>query len=109
MPIKTKRLSAHEKKWKLADEQARVKIVALIKDENPKALLLDGYEQAFVGLTHRYGQKPFPVYSYTKCIEINVKRDRMTYDEAIEWFEYNAMRSWVGKNTPIILLDNICD
>jgi hypothetical protein len=105
--MKTKRLSAREKKWKKADAEARAKIVEALKEENPKALaiLFDGYEQAFIGLSHRYGQPPLVVYSYKKCIEINMKRDGMDYDGAVEWFEYNAMRTWAGKHTPIILQD----
>lgn len=92
-------------KWKKADEKAREKIREAIGEENPKAVLFDGYEQAFIGVSHRYGQPPLVVYSYRRCIEINMARDGMDQQEAIEWFEYNAMRTWAGKYTPIILQD----
>ena len=101
----TIKLSPKQAKWKKADEAARVRIIEAIGEENKRAILFDGYEQAFIGVSHRYGQPPLVVYSYRKCIEINMKRDGMSYEEAIEWFEYNAMRTWAGKHTPIILQD----
>jgi hypothetical protein len=101
----TIKLSPKQAKLKKDDEAAREKIREAIGEENPKANLFNGYEQAFIGVSHRYGQPPLVVYSYRKYIEINMKRDGMDYEGAVEWFEYNAMRTWAGKHTPIILQD----
>ena len=101
----TIKLSPKQAKWKRDDEAARERIREAIGEENEKAIFFDGYEQAFIGVSHRYGQPALVVYSYRKCIEINMKRDGMDYEGAVEWFEYNAMRTWVGKHTPIILQD----
>jgi len=35
-----------------------------------------------------------------KCIDILIKRDRMSYEEADDFFEFNAVGSWMGEGTP---------
>jgi hypothetical protein len=40
------------------------------------------------------------LYDTTKCIDILMKRDKMTEEEAIEFFYYNVIGSWVGEYTP---------
>lgn len=41
------------------------------------------------------------IYSVTKCIEILQTEDGMTYDEALEYFEFNVSGAYVGEQTPI--------
>lgn len=67
-------------------------------------LSLDGFEDAFIGVVERFGME-FPVacYDFDKCIEILVKRDKMSYDEAQEYFWFNVAGSWVGERTPFFL------
>jgi len=31
-------------------------------------------------------------------------KDGMTYEEAVEYFEYNQMGAWVGERTPCFLI-----
>ena len=66
-------------------------------------LLADGFEQAFIGVGRRSGQPDIAVYDELKCIEILVTRDGMTIDEAKEFFEFNVVGAWVGKQTPLFL------
>lgn len=53
------------------------------------SIMLDGYEDAAVGVTID-GQV---VYDYDKMVRILQERDGMTEDEAIEWISYNTIRS----------------
>lgn len=64
-------------------------------------VLLDGYDEAYVGMSHE-GQA---VYDYEKMIDVLRERDGMTDEEAIEWIEYNTVRSlcYLPRPTPIIL------
>ena len=32
-----------------------------------------------------------------------MKRDGMTYKEAVEWMEFNVVGAWVGETTPIFV------
>ena len=38
-----------------------------------------------------------------KTIESCVERDGMTYQEAVEWIEFNTISAYVGENTPIFI------
>ena len=65
--------------------------------ENPS------YCTAFLGVTDK-GQL---VYSYEKMIEFLVKEDNMTEEEAIEFIDYNTLRTipYMGPLHPIIVYD----
>ena len=57
---------------------------------NEEALLADGFEDAFLGMCEVFNRPPLATYDRDKCIEILVKRDEMTYEEAEEFFEFNV-------------------
>jgi hypothetical protein len=59
-------------------------------------LLADGFDDAIIGV---YGSKL--VYSITKCLDILISRDKMSKDEAYEYFIFNVGDAYVGENTPI--------
>ena len=42
-------------------------------------------------------------YDRSKIIEILMEEDGMTEEEALEYFDFNIMGSWVGKYTPVYL------
>lgn len=62
------------------------------------SLFADGFDEALVGYVERFGVEPMALYDRTKYIEI-LARD-MTYDEAVEHFEFNVIGAWVGEKTP---------
>ena len=67
-------------------------------------VLADGFEEAFVGVSRRFDMyEPVATYDYDKCIQILIDRDGMDPDEAIEFFEFNVLGSWVGERTPTFL------
>ena len=35
-----------------------------------------------------------------------VERDGMTYEEAIEYFDYNILGAWMGEYTPVYIRKN---
>ena len=53
-------------------------------------LFADGFEDAFIGIAERNGIQ-FATYDYSKCVEILVKRDGMTEQDAEEYIEYNVL------------------
>jgi hypothetical protein len=72
-------------------------------EEDEKLLFADGFEEAFIGLSRRYGMgRPVATYDYDKCIEVLVGNN-MSHEEAVEFFEYNVIGAWVGDLTPIFL------
>ena len=63
-------------------------------------LLADGFDAAFIGVVHRCGEPAVAVYDYEKCVAVLVDRDGMDEEEAVEFFEFNVVGSWVGPGTP---------
>lgn len=60
----------------------------------------DGFESAEIGVMCRCGQRNIVVYDYDKCIKILMKRDGMSYEDAVDFFEFNVVGAWVGNETP---------
>jgi len=84
-------------------EQAGKDWIALIHEQNPEAVTADGFESCAIGVANRYGMEPVVAYDYDKCIELLVRRDRMAYEEAVEFFEFNVIGAWVGEGTPVFV------
>lgn len=45
------------------------------------------------------------VYDYDKMVEWIMKTDKCSYDDAVDWIEYNTIRSlpYVGNKAPIVV------
>jgi len=70
--------------------------------EDEEILLADGLEEAFIGLSAMQPSRQMcAVYDYDKCIAV-LEKD-MSYDEAVEYFEFNTVGAWVGEHTPIFV------
>jgi hypothetical protein len=77
-----------------------------IAEINPDALLCDGFDDAIIGIAERINMEPVVAYSVEKIIEIMMNKDGMTYEEALEYYDYNILGSWMGENTPIFITNN---
>lgn len=64
-------------------------------------LTADGLDDAIIGVGARCGQPDIVAYDVEKVIEILVTRDEMTYEEALEFYEFNIAGAWVGEQTPL--------
>lgn len=73
--------------------------------EGLNLLVLDGFEDAFVGWTARDDQPPVAVYDYDAMVEVLCKRDGMTVEEAVEYIAYNVERAvlYEGELQPLFL------
>lgn len=71
--------------------------------ENPDALLADGFEGAFIGYGAQYGSPPLAIYDTERCVDILMRRDEMTYEEAMEYLSFNTLCAWMGEGTPIFM------
>jgi hypothetical protein len=70
---------------------------------DPDMMLADGFERAIVGVASRCAMKHVVVYDRAKCIDILVERDGLSYEEAVEHFDFNVAGSYVGERTPLFL------
>ena len=73
--------------------------------EDLEVLRADGFADALLGLALCAGteNKPVLVYDVDKCLDVLVKRDGMTYEEAQEFFSFNTEDAFVGELTPIFV------
>jgi hypothetical protein len=70
----------------------------------PELMFLEpGYfDKAILGVVNRINTIAV-CYSEAKIIKILMKEDGMDYDEAVEFYQYNILGSWVGEYTPVYL------
>jgi hypothetical protein len=74
-------------------------------ETDEQMLLMDGFENAFIGFSRRCGQPTLATYSYVKMLQILIERDGMDVEEAGEYVDYNCAGAWMGPLTPVILYE----
>jgi hypothetical protein len=78
-----------------------------IEEEYPDVplLLLEPryFDKAIVGVVHRTNQVQAICYDANKCIKLLAKYEKMSEDDAVEYFDYNTQGAFVGEHTPVFL------
>ena len=75
-------------------------------ETDEEIMLMDGFEEAFIGFSRRCGQPTLATYSFDKMIQVLVERDEMDVIEAEEYISYNCAGAWMGELTPVILYEH---
>ena len=63
----------------------------------------DGYDDCIIGVGTRCGMTDVFIYDKHKMITKLVRRDDMTYDEALEFINFNIAGAFIGEDTPILV------
>ena len=66
-------------------------------------LKMDGYDDCLVGVVERFGQDSYFIYDRELVLE-KLQKDGMSYEEALEYYEYNQLGAYVGERTPAFLI-----
>jgi hypothetical protein len=74
-------------------------------ETDEEIMLMDGFEEAFIGFSRRCGQPTLATYSFEKMLQVLVERDNMDVMEAEEYISYNCAGAWMGDLTPVILYE----
>jgi hypothetical protein len=88
-----------------------------IAEINPEALLLDGFDEAIIGMAERINLGPVVAYDVDKIIEILSKDmevnesdladgeslESVKIEMAFDYFYYNIQGAWMGDFTPIFI------
>jgi hypothetical protein len=82
----------------------REKIDQHLKNIGEEALLMDGFDEALIGFSKRINEPMLAVYKWQRMVQILKNRDKMSYEEAVEYIEYNCLGAWIGEQTPIIVM-----
>jgi hypothetical protein len=62
----------------------------------------DGFEDCLVGIAEGFGGEEALVYDKDKVLQ-KLQDDGMSFEEAIEYFEYNIIGAYVGPKTPLYI------
>jgi hypothetical protein len=71
----------------------------LLAEYDEDILCADGFDEAIIGVCH-IGGNTIALYDMGKCIEILMRDDEMSYEDAADYFHYNVLGSYVGEKTP---------
>jgi hypothetical protein len=88
-----------------------------IAEINQEALLLDGFDEAIIGMAERINLGPVVAYDVDKIIEILSKDmevnesdladgeslESVKIEMAFDYFYYNIQGAWMGDFTPIFI------
>jgi hypothetical protein len=66
-------------------------------------LYADGLLYAMVGIATRADGLRVVAYNVDRIIEVLMKRDGMSEEEAHEFYEFNIACAWMGDKTPIFI------
>ena len=64
-------------------------------------IIYDEFEDAIIGLADRFGMDTSVAYDYDKVIKILM--EDMSYEEEVEYFDFNVIGGWVGDSTPVFI------
>jgi len=69
------------------------------------AIILDGLDEAIMGIAEEFGNGYRIVYSKSKIFGILMNRDGMTEEESIEFYEYNILGLYASPQNAIFFED----
>lgn len=78
--------------------------IALEREE--AVIFADGLDDAIIGHTFDFGPSGYVmrvVYGFDEVIETLMKTGPMSYDDAVEFFNFNIGGAYIGPNQPLYL------
>ena len=79
------------------------KLKAFLAQFDENIMLIDGHENAFMGIINDHKNGYVAVYSSAIIIDNLMRDDMMHYDTAEEFFDYNIKGAYVGTKTPLLI------
>ena len=67
------------------------------------------FDDAIIGVATSSLGMMAVAYSEPKVIDLIIKHDRMTPDEAMEHYQFNILGAYVGENTPVFIDDSVLE
>ena len=67
------------------------------------------FDEAIIGVATNALGIMAVAYSEPKVIDLLIKHDRMTPDEAMEYYQFNILGAYLGENTPVFIDDVVLE
>ena len=74
-----------------------------IDNENPNALKMDGYDDCIIGIARKFSQESVIAYDIDKIIKKLMRNGCETWEDAMEFFEFNQLGAGMGESGPIFI------
>ena len=71
------------------------------------AVVLTGFDDAIIGLAEEFGNGPRILYSREKILQILQERDEMSFNDALDFYDFNILGMYVGEQNQIILYETL--
>ena len=68
------------------------------------AVILEGLDDAIIGIVEEFGNGPRILYSKDKILTILCKKDYLSIDDAEEFYGYNIVGLYAGEQNPVFLI-----
>jgi len=68
------------------------------------AVILDGFDDAIIGIVEEFGNGPRLLYSKEKILTILCNRDEMSIEDAEDFYGYNIVGLYAGEQNPVFLI-----
>lgn len=101
MPQEWWREQDEDEQWIKQQEEA----LQRFEQDSSTPLLADGFEAALIGYGQQFNQT-IAIYDYARCVDV-LERSGMTRLDAEEYMEYNVMGAYVGRATPVFLMERL--
>lgn len=92
---------AKQKKAKKAKPEKLAPWQEFLKELNPECLTCDDFDEAIIGYVERCGSPPLVCYDAEKMAEIFMRDNKCSYEEAMEYLNFNTFGAYVGEHTPM--------
>lgn len=81
----------------------------MILKENANAVLLEGIESALLGYVNLWGGGSVAVYDSVMVVKILMKKNNISAEQALSYFQSQIDSKYMGPNTPLFLLRPVED
>lgn len=101
--IQEERMAREIRRLKGIINEKNLLIEELQNPENSKKLRMDGFNDCIEGVVERFGQPDIICYDKAKVLDKIMVESSCSYDEALEFYEFNQLGAWVGDTTPCFI------
>ena len=77
----------------------------MVAEYNPDALFADGFDDCLIGVVERFGMFHVALYDKDLIIDKLMYRDKMSLEDAEEYFSFNIIGAYVGEHTPAFMTE----